>query len=447
MRVHRYPELELLRAKLQATEGTKMLDASLNTAKRIMELEKGAGIDGANASLESRQKKYAEQRKAVVQEYKAAEALTNDLQDSLPENVDDASALEKFKADKKVTGDTLGALFKNSRFYFDTGNYEKSIDCLVLFDILGGYDGGSQAERGFLARWGRLAAEICLLGFGEEAAYADDDVKEALTSLNSAIDARGPVRGQVSQLLQRCWVANWSLFVYFSVEKVSEGASSLVKFLTRDTTLAAIQLKTPWILRYLVAAAIIMYDEDKTYMYQITDIVESERDNYRDPVTEFFYAIQFSYDFEASRTHLIECEKMLKADYFLGRRPEIRDRFLMNARRMVFELYSRTHKRIRISTLVRTLNLDQKDPEKALVELIRTSPFPVKVDTKEGIVTMKTRYPSIHQKVIEKTRVLFTKSVNISEGIDRRAAAIQARKDAEVAAAAGAKQMGAAGSK
>lgn len=65
---------------------------------------------------------------------------------------------------------------------------------------------------------------------------------------------------------------------------------------------------------------------------------------------------------------------------------------------------------IELSMLAEKLNLDKDSAEKWIVNLIRNARLDAKIDSKANTVIMGTQYPSVYQKVIEKTKGLSFRS-------------------------------------
>jgi len=275
-----------------------------------------------------------------------------------------------------------------------------------------------------LALWGKIAAGINTHEVSPEDVIAD--VKE----LGGIIDRRFQVP-MLQQLMQRAWLVNWALFVYMS--KV-EYAQEFVEFVLQDKILNAVQTRCPYILRYVVAAVFVAYDKNRKDLEStLTRVLQMEKDRYRDPLTEFLRNLFVNYDFEAAHQQLVECEKVFDVDFFLNIHTEeveedgkkivkniYREQFFRNARKVMFELYCRIHKRIDISLLAKRLHLDEKDTDKALVKLVRDAPFEGKINSEKNHLVIATKYPSIYQKVIDKTKQLYHRTHGILDAIKRK---------------------------
>jgi translation initiation factor 3 subunit E len=195
------------------------------------------------------------------------------------------------------------------------------------------------------AHWGKLASDI-LTGKWEVA------LKE-LTTLRDAIDSRTPSAlltapglGEPAQLHARTWLVHWSLFVFFNHP---QGRTLLLETFLAPAYLNTIQTACPWVLRYLVAAAILSRTAQSARarhaIKDVVRIVQAEEYQYTDPVTGFLKELYVEFDFEASQKELTRAVEVVGNDFFLG---DFKDEFLDNARYLISEAYCRIHQRIDI---------------------------------------------------------------------------------------------------
>lgn len=226
-----------------------------------------------------------------------AQSFTQDL------NIDDDRIAEIKHDEICMEEKSLKVLYSFSRFAFDCGQYLRAWKGLELFRAL-----NTNEEALHLAQWGVLAAAI---NDGMEERLIIDEIK----ALKEAIDRRTHVP-MLHQLMQRAWLVNWSLFVYMLSE---EQAGPFIRFVLQDKMLNAIQIRCPYILRYIVVAFMVSYEQTRDYLSQIIDVIEIEREHYRDPLTEFMRCLIKNYDFEGAHRELLECKIVFEVDYFLSR--------------------------------------------------------------------------------------------------------------------------------
>mmetsp|Transcript_21380 Transcript_21380/g.31804 ORF Transcript_21380/g.31804 Transcript_21380/m.31804 type:complete len:456 (-) Transcript_21380:186-1553(-) len=406
---------DLLRAKLNVIKSTKMAHSKIKLHKSLYEIEKKSEAKEAETKFAALEEKYKAEVSKVGSEYKRLLKMAEDLLQrfssyGLGESDVDPEKVETFKKQNMIDEESLKELYGFARFAFESGQYSNALNALLVFRIL-----TSDDETAHQALWGKLAAGLLCL---PREAKLDETLEEVVEDINQLRDIIGR-RAQVSplqQLVQRAWLVNWSLFAFLSTPEL---APQFVKFILHEKILNAVQIRCPYVLRYLVAAVMISYDTSKMHLKQCMDIIEMEKDNYRDPLTEFMRNLLIEYNFEAAHKELVECEKVFKVDYFLGK-PSMQTKFFKNARHLIFELYCRIHKRIDVALLAKRLNLDQKDTDKALVDLIRSAPFEGKIDSKKNQLVISTQYPSIHQKVIDKTKGLANRTQQIADAINKR---------------------------
>ncbi len=178
----------------------------------------------------------------------------------------------------------------------------------------------------------------------------------------------------------------------------------------------------------------------------IVKVIQQECYTYRDPITEFLEALYVNFDFEDAQVKLRECEKVLVNDFFLV---SCRDEFIENARLFIFETYCRIHQIIDIKyvssifyllspisvshliihpsflfplllpirMLAEKLNMDQEAAERWIVNLIRNARLDAKIDSQANTVIMGSQYPTVYQKVIEKTKGLSFRSYVLANNL------------------------------
>lgn len=204
------------------------------------------------------------------------------------------------------------------------------------------------------AHWGKLASDI-LSGKWEVAL-------EELNTLRDFIDSRSPAsllasssEPALAQLHSRTWLAHWSLFVYFNHP---QGRTLLLETFLSPTYLNTIQTACPWILRYLVTAAILSRKAASTSsaaspistrvrhaIREVVKVIQTEEYQYQDPVTSFLKELYIEFDFEAAQKQLTLAEEVIGNDFFLS---DFKDEFLDNARYLISEAYCRIHQKIDI---------------------------------------------------------------------------------------------------
>lgn len=201
-----------------------------------------------------------------------------------------------------------------------------------------------------------------------------DAAMDELKLLRDDIESHRHSRSPAVQLQQRTAWLHWSLFVYF---KHPKGMQALVDAWTETVTeggekrrsyyLDTIQSSCPWLLRYLVTAIVIShqgpikinaYNSNQPFgqgrramlspkIYQVLRVVEAEKYQYSDVITEFFRLLVGSVDFEGATQCLKKANDLvLQKDYFTH---GVKADFVDRARHFMSEVYCRIHHRIDIA--------------------------------------------------------------------------------------------------
>uniref|UniRef100_A0A914QT59 Eukaryotic translation initiation factor 3 subunit E N-terminal domain-containing protein n=1 Tax=Panagrolaimus davidi TaxID=227884 RepID=A0A914QT59_9BILA len=148
------------------------------------------------------------------------------------------------------------------------------------------------------ALYGKLASEILC----QEFAHAKDD----LIRLRAYIDS-DPFDGELELLQHRSWLLHWSLFIFFNLAKGRDDLIDL--FLNQQAYLNTIQILCPHLLRYVSVSVVISKAKQKNSLKELMRVIDVERKNYSDPVTEFLSCLYLDYDFDAAQQKLRECEE------------------------------------------------------------------------------------------------------------------------------------------
>ena len=184
--------------------------------------------------------------------------------------------------------------------------------------------------------------------------------------------------------------------------------------------LNTIQMNCPHILRYLTCAVIISkVKRNKPAIKEIVRVLNNERNNYKDPITEFLLKIYLEFDFTGSSACLKECSLLLENDFFLG---GIASEFIESARLLLFETHTRIHRVIDIDQLSKGLDIksETETNEQVIVELIRQSKLEAKIDIQNNTINMTNQFPTIYQQVLDKTRANMYRATLLVNTIDKK---------------------------
>ncbi|CAB3408755.1 unnamed protein product [Caenorhabditis bovis] len=310
--------------------------------------------------------------------------------------------MEYLSQNHNFTSEMVNTLYKFSKFMYECGNYTVASVCLYYYRNL-----ANQADPNYLnALYGKLASEILL----QEWEHARDD----LLKLRAYIDAN-PFDTDWELVNQRAWLMHWALFVFFNYPK---GRDEIIEmFLNQQSYLNAIQVLAPHLLRYLAVAVVTSKSRQKNSLKDLIKVIDIERHNYEDPVTDFLTCLYIKHDFDEAQEKLQQCEKVLSNDFFLT---ACLSDFRESARLLIFEMFCRIHQCITIEMLARRLNMTQEDAERWIVDLIRTYRIEgAKIDSKLGQVVMGVKATSVHEQVMENTKRLTLRAQQIALQLEK----------------------------
>ncbi|VDD91466.1 unnamed protein product [Enterobius vermicularis] len=300
------------------------------------------------------------------------------------------------------TDDMIDSLFRYAKFQYECGNYSAASLCLYYYRSLV----PQQSPNYLNALYGKLASEILL----QEWTHAKDD----LTKLRAYIDFN-PFDTELEAVNQRAWLMHWALFVYFNYPK---GRDEIIEMcLNQQSYLNTIQVACPHLLRYLAVAVVTSKTKQKNSMKDLIKVIDIERHNYEDPVTDFLTCLYIKYDFDEAQKKLRQCEEVLSNDFFLT---ACLEDFRESARLLIFEMFCRIHQCISIAMLAERLNMQQMEAERWIVDLIRNYRIEgAKIDSKLGQVVMGAKTISIHEQVMENTKRLTFRSQQMALQLEK----------------------------
>lgn len=306
-----YPENDIKKMKLDLLSSTHMTDFAIDIFKEIN------GDDAAVPTEMSFQKERAHELNSELND-KLEHLLTIFENEELVQKLKEEKhfTLDYLKEHHGVTEEILTSLFQFAKFKYECGAYDDTVTYLSFFRDL-----SNDQELSTQALWGKLAAEIITQNW--------EDAEKDLTNLKEVIDGRLHT-SPTMQLQQRSWLIHWALFIFFSGQDVR--ASYFEWF--NDRYLNVVQMTCPHILRYLAASVIYK----RSSVDDLIRIIEQEKYEYNDPVTQFLEALYINVDFEEAEEKIKECEKVYEIDSFLH---DIKDILIENSKALLFQLKER----------------------------------------------------------------------------------------------------------
>jgi len=288
-----------------------------------------------------------------------------------------------------IKKEDIESLYTYAKFQYECGRYDMAIEYLAQYRSL---ISNTDPQKELMSLWGLLAGEI-LMSLWSEAAEKITKIRELIERL---------ILNPLKQLQYRLWLIHWSLFVYFHYP--NGPTEMLDHYLGDEKYLRAIELKAPWILRYLTVAAILK----KHRLPDLVRIIKQESANYSDPITEYIRYLYVKFDFDGAERELEKCEDILKKDYFI-QYPEdepIIPAFMSNARFAICEAFCKIHSTIDIKMMSTKLRLSVQESEWWIVNLIRGANLDAKIDSAKNLVIVSSQVPSVYQQLLDKTKTL-----------------------------------------
>lgn len=388
-----YSQRDIFEAKIELLKKTNMVDFAMDIYRVLNDTE-----DVPEEMHTIRAEVVATLRKLEA----AARSIMHFLQDS--NNVknlrQDKALNQKFLEESYGIGaEQIDALFHFAKCQFQCGNYGSASELLQSYRLL-----CTDPMKSLSALWGKFAADILLQNF--------DSALEDLGKLKEAFDATASFTSPLLQLQQRTWLMHWGLFVFWNHKNGLHAIIDL--FLQDERYLNALQTNAPHLLRYLAAAAVVSARQ-RSILKDLVKVIEQEKYQYTDVVTEFLECLYVHYDFDGAQKKLEECHELLENDYFLA---GFKEEFVKNARLAIFETYCRLHTCIDIQTMSNKLDMDVETAERWIVSLIRSEKLDARVDERYGTIHMgiSQNQTSLDQ-IVDRTRDLSIRTFRLTNEV------------------------------
>eukprot|EP01064_Diplonema_japonicum_P037121 TRINITY_DN8618_c0_g1_i1.p1 TRINITY_DN8618_c0_g1~~TRINITY_DN8618_c0_g1_i1.p1 ORF type:complete len:518 (+),score=152.61 TRINITY_DN8618_c0_g1_i1:72-1625(+) len=348
--------------------------------------------------------------------------------------------LQHLQATYNIEKEHFENVYAYAKVIYETGDYYGAQVLLNYYRRIGDLDNDTEAK------WGKYASEI----LEQNWVSAQESLRTLQESIDNVTMGTQIYQSEGAQLQARAWLMHWSLFVYFFYkdedEFMDDGLDKLIDSWLPDMYkthqekehrqwkyLRVVQSLCPHLLRYICAAVIIGSEESgkrqsgqesghiriKQRFKDLSRLIDNESRYYKDPITEFLQLLLSDCDFDGAHAKLRECELVIHNDFFLH---EHKERFLRQARKMIFENHCRIHSVMDIGMVAKKLNYDTEEAaERYIVKMIRGAHLDAKIDSEANQVLLASQGGSIYRTVREKTKLVRDKTDQLIERLqDRR---------------------------
>uniref|UniRef100_A0A6G3MGF6 Eukaryotic translation initiation factor 3 subunit E (Trinotate prediction) n=1 Tax=Henneguya salminicola TaxID=69463 RepID=A0A6G3MGF6_HENSL len=274
----------------------------------------------------------------------------------------------------------LTITYEYSTILYDTGCYKDCFSVLSLYSCLVDKKTNSYRE----SLWGQLACSI-LINDVEQSVELIDIIKNSLDTFSFT---------KQQQLVNYAYILHWSLFVYFKIPHLID---KFVYMCLHSHCLAAIQMGCPHLIRYLVIAYVMCFEDGD--MHKLIEIILQEEYHYSDCFTLFIKSLFCEYDLDSALMHLKNSFDEFKIDYFIR---EIEEFFSSHAYFLLLKLYAKTHVSVSKSYIMQYFGIDEK-----LSSFLISKLFGIEEDQTDDIFsTTIASNTSYHQVYIKAKQML-----------------------------------------
>jgi len=311
-----------------------------------------------------------------------------------------------FKSLEVFSKDDIDYSVKYARALFDIGQYETANKILnTLLPLI------DEDEQIINVLWGKLVSAMLVESFTEAA----DDLKILKEKLDK--DRQGVSHMHV--LANRVSLLHTAVYLFLKTKFSEDSLETLIDLFTRDNYISAIQNGAPHLIRYLVAAFLLLKNYPKFDLNKLTNLLPNLNPdvcNYTDGLNLFTLALLQDFNFKKAQTLIKGFKSDLEGDYFLGNRI---DEIINNAQKVFFEVYCKIYRKIELKTVAEYLGVSKEEAEIWIVNLIRNSNVDAKVDPEQGLIYLTSQQQGVYEQVFNKTKDLVPRTNILINTISR----------------------------
>jgi len=387
---------DLLNAKIDLLKGTHMLDY----LRQLME----QGGQSLPADLEAKRATVVDDLQSTLVEMTPLLAILD--QEEVVAAELNSKSVTQFMKDHNLADDCWDKLFAYAIKHFMCGGYTLSASLLKHYrNIIQKDPEREDPKKTSAALWGSLACHILNAEWTLAAELAH--------KLDEHIDSKRQTKHE--EVASRLWLLHWSLFIIFKCDKPGQ-FTKLVDMFLSDKHLQIILISAPWLIRYVSYIAIVT-KRLRPQMKDIAAYIDTNNENFNDPMSNFLKCVYIDMDFEVAKQCLAQCQTICSVDYFLANcYPEFEE----NARLLIFETYCRIHQEIDINMIAKTLNMNTNEAEVWIVKLIQAARLDAKIDSEKNSVVMTKLNENVYHEVLEKTKNLSFRSMLLMTNLEKR---------------------------
>ena len=318
--------------------------------------------------------------------------------------------LEYLGQEYGITKDHVEGLYSLAKLRYEVGDYGLAQMFLHYYRSIADLDNDVEA------RWGKFAADTLMVDWPA----ALDTMKTIQDSIEKGVPTQYATQG--AQLQARAWLMHWSMFIFFFFTDENgvacdDGLDKLVFSWLPDMYspekegshryLKVIQTICPHLMRYVCAAIIVGQEKGgkratgqesghiklRQRNKDLIKLIEMEKTYYSDPITTFVRRLLSECDLEGAHECLAQCQMVMEADFFLAKHAE---RFVRQAREMIFESYCRIHSVMDIGMVAKKLGQSNEDAECYIVKMIRGAQLDAKIDSEANQVLLASQGSTLY---------------------------------------------------
>ena len=294
--------------------------------------------------------------------------------DSLRQQKFVKSALEKQEAlqDIMMSRQQLSDCIAYARLVYNAGRYAESVKLVdLLYSLVD--DSADILNLG----WAKLANSLVLAVKGD--AEIGQSVADEFKAIKSRFDAKG-ASGQAQRVVMSCSLVYYALIAFFYQSLRDAKYDFMFELFLDEKYLAAIQLGSPQLLRYLVLLYMISYEKKslKVDHRTLVSVLRQEVCEYSDVFTEYVRRLYVNFELSGVREHIDRISQAVKRDALFGAHADL---VVENCKKMYFEVYCKIYNSVEIQAVADFLGTTPEAAEVWLVNLIRKNNIKAVVDS------------------------------------------------------------------
>ncbi|CDW72405.1 UNKNOWN [Stylonychia lemnae] len=361
-----------------------------------------------NSLLISQKEKVQQLEEDAKNEASKLLTLLNNHQEFQKLRSDREFTLEKLQEDKGIQLQDCKKLFAYAKLQYEAGEYKSAEKYLFHLKEILTQEQQTQIEFVLQVFWGLLSSEILLQ---REKQTVENTTLRKLKEFIEKLQQE-QVHSYQESMSHKAWLLHQILVYSFSNNYTDLFADILTNRAVYGTVfLNIIQIKSQYLLRYLVASLLLKREVDEL-LETALPIILQEKDQYSDVFTEFIEALYEDFDFDRAQSLVQKIAEEAQNDLLLK---NFATQLQNQAGLLVYEVKSQIYKSVDLSQLAADTGKDHTEALHLLEENMKEEGFSVDVTPDQKTFTLVGQLADTKGRIEMKTNLMVQRTIQLNE--------------------------------